>query len=280
MQLDMAVRAVQADYGDYPPDFSDWASNDSLAVDRWLLRAFPRYALTGSNTTLSQQMVNDILSNYKVNVANPAAALVVFLGGVPAVAGAYNAYSVQNPNGSGIPWRSDGFNADRNAAFQSRPATDQGQVRVPLRPRGHVPRLALFRPAGRFGHVPQLHPARLMSTSAPGWTRTAAPGATTTTTAPGTSRRSSPIPRRVTWRCTDMKTGPWGTVVPSGNHRRHKSALAEQRQLPDHLRPGRALRIPKHVHHVAGAGNPQMLSPADFDNITNFVQTAARWKTR
>jgi hypothetical protein len=132
MQLDMAVRAVQSDYGDYPPDFSDWstpgtlsANSDSPAVDRWLLRAFPRYTVT-SGKTPSWQMVNDI-QNYYFNastsgtVANPASALVVFLGGVPAVAGSsstgwYNNYSVQNPTG-GIPWRSDGFNADPTSPF-------------------------------------------------------------------------------------------------------------------------------------------------------------------
>ena len=200
MQLDMAVRALQADYGDYPPDFSDWASNDSLAVDRWLLRAFPRYALTGSNTTLSQQMVNDILSNYKVNVANPAAALVVFLGDVPAVAGAYNAYSVQNPNGSGIPWRSDGFNADPTQPFSP------GQPRIKAKfefPSARVDTYLgspYFVPPGVSAASPNSIPCA-MFTSAPGWTRAAAPGATTTTTAPGTSPRSSPLPRRATWRC-------------------------------------------------------------------------------
>jgi prepilin-type N-terminal cleavage/methylation domain-containing protein len=114
MQLDMAVKALQTDCGDYPPDFSDWTGSDSLAVDRWLLKAFPRY-VTGSNTP-SKQMVTDIQNNYKVSVANPASALVVFLGGVPAVAGAYNSYSVQTPTG-GIPWRSDGFNADPTSPF-------------------------------------------------------------------------------------------------------------------------------------------------------------------
>jgi type II secretory pathway pseudopilin PulG len=120
MQLDMAARAMQSDFGDYPPDFSDWASNDSPAVDRWLQKAFPRYALIGSNKTLSQQMVSDISSNYGVNVTNSASALVVFLGGVPGVTGNYSAnggYSVQNPNGTGIPWRSDGFYNDATCPF-------------------------------------------------------------------------------------------------------------------------------------------------------------------
>jgi prepilin-type N-terminal cleavage/methylation domain-containing protein len=127
MQLDAAVRAVQSDYGDYPPDFSDWStpgqftsSSDSPAVDRWLLKAFPRYVLTGNNKTLSQQMISDIQTNYGMTVYNSASALVVFLGGVPGVTGNYSAnggYSVQNPNGSGIPWRSDGFYADPTCPF-------------------------------------------------------------------------------------------------------------------------------------------------------------------
>jgi prepilin-type N-terminal cleavage/methylation domain-containing protein len=119
MQLDMAARAVQNDYGDYPPDFSDWTGSDSLAVDRWLLRAFPRYTVT-SGKTPSWQMVNDISTNYGVTVSNPASALVVFLGGVPAVgvsAGyTYSGYSVQSGTGA-VPWRSDGFSADATHPF-------------------------------------------------------------------------------------------------------------------------------------------------------------------
>ena len=118
MQLDMAVRNLQTDYGDYPPDFSDVGTSPN-SVDRWLNKAFPRY-VTGSNTP-SQQMVSDISTNYGVTVSNPASALVVFLGGVPAVGkgtGTYSGYSVQNPNGSSaFPWRSDGFNADPTSPF-------------------------------------------------------------------------------------------------------------------------------------------------------------------
>jgi prepilin-type N-terminal cleavage/methylation domain-containing protein len=122
MQLDMAARALQTDYGDYPPDFSDFntKTNDSPAVDRWLQKAFPRYYLASKNGVLNtpcQQMVADISNNYQVTVSNPASALVVFLGGVPGVTGNYSGYSVQNPGGTAIPWRSDGFSADATAPF-------------------------------------------------------------------------------------------------------------------------------------------------------------------
>ena len=123
MQLDAAVKDMKNDYGDYPPDFSDWSTpgtlgstSDSPAVDRWLLKAFPRYVVA-SGKTASWQMATDIQTNYKANVFNPASALVVFLGGVPGVTGNYNGYSVQSPTGSAVPWRSDGFYADPLCPF-------------------------------------------------------------------------------------------------------------------------------------------------------------------
>ena len=139
MQLDAAVKDMKNDYGDYPPDFTDYnpTTKTYAAVDRWLLRAFPRY-YTGANTP-SQQMVLDIQNNYGVTVSNPASALVVFLGGVPGVTGVYYksssippGYTVQNPSGTAIPWRSDGFYADPTCPFgPNNPYPNAGTVLQP-----------------------------------------------------------------------------------------------------------------------------------------------------
>jgi prepilin-type N-terminal cleavage/methylation domain-containing protein len=273
MQLDLAVRAVQADYGDPPPDFSDWTGSDSIAVDRWLLKAFPRYILTGTNTA-SAQMVSDIQTNYGVNVANPASALVVFLGGVPGVAGTYNAFNIQTPTG-GIPWRSDGFSADATHPFSPGQPRIKAKFEFPANRVNTSTGAPCFCPPGVSATAPTTIPAPYvyfragLDQNTGAWCYNYYNGAATLTQTfypPGNS--------------TDLAV-PYQKVVPSGNNavinppwRNNDSFQIISSGLDGLYGFNRAASAP----YVAGrvASLPSMLSiypsgGGDFDNITNFI---------
>ena len=266
MQLDMAVRNVQSDFGDYPPDFCDYNGSDSPAVDRWLQRTFPRYALTGSNTSLSQQMVSDIQTNYQVNVANPASALVVFLGGVPAVAGNYFGYSVQNPNGTAIPWRADGFNADPTCPFSPGQPRIKGTFEFPSIRVDTSTSMPCFCPPGVSTTPPLCIPAPYiyfragLDQSSGAWCYNYCYNNAT----------SSYLTQRFPGN-TDYAV-PYQKFVPLGNNAvinppwRNNDTF----QIISSGLDGLYGTIPSRV-----SGSPQGLSVNDFDNITNFVQNGS-----
>jgi prepilin-type N-terminal cleavage/methylation domain-containing protein len=89
-QLDTALKAYKAQFGEYPPDFSDQTATGHATILRHLARAFPRYVPgypvsgAGAGGTWGE-FVTDVNNGWGIDPGKltPAGAIVFWLGGCP-----------------------------------------------------------------------------------------------------------------------------------------------------------------------------------------------------